>query len=163
MRDDDAELMPLDRKLSVKRVPRLIAAHAQIDVAHGLDRETRQQRIGKAGAVIAILAPGHGEKTGRFGKMRTLIELPVVARAEIDLLQADDVGAELAQHGGDAVRIIAPIDADTAMNVVSGDHEPASTGSSPRGATPATDHRLTSKLAIAGWESLVAMLLHLPA
>ena len=42
MRHDDAELVAVDHELGVKRMARLIAADAQIDVAHPLDRETGQ-------------------------------------------------------------------------------------------------------------------------
>jgi len=84
-------------------------------------------------------------------------------------LQADDIGAEFAQHRGDALGVVSSIDADAAMNVVSRDHEPAGARNRPDGATPPTDHRLTSAVAslarssnrigIAGSESSAAMLL----
>ena len=49
--------------------------------------------------------------------------LAVAAFALQDLLQADDVGVELAQHGGDPRRIVAAVDADAGVDVVGRDDE----------------------------------------
>src|SRR5204863_3161775 len=48
-----------------------------------------------------------------------------LAGADVHLLQPDDVGVDLAQHGRDAGRVAPPVAADAGVDVVRGDAQPA--------------------------------------
>ncbi len=140
MGDDDAQGAAVDGKLDIDGAARLIAGDAEIDMADGAHGKACQQRIAEAAAVVAAMRARHDGKAGGIGEIAALIELPGAPAAGIDLLQADDVGAELAQHRGGAVGGVAAVDSDAAVNVVGGDDESAPIGLAPCPTTPASDH-----------------------
>jgi hypothetical protein len=128
MRRDDAEHAVARRELGVDRAARLAAGDSGIDVADRENRKPRQDGVAEAAAAIGAQRARDQAKAGRLGEERLLVEraLPVLPRA--DLLEADDVGAELAQHLGDSRGVVPAVDADAFVHVVGGDDEPAALG-----------------------------------
>ena len=87
---------PGDVDVGVEHGPRLAADHADLDAAHRLDRPARQHRVSVAAAVVDERGPGHGGHPGRLGQILRLVVAVLDVIARIDLLEADDVGVELA-------------------------------------------------------------------
>ncbi len=113
----------VDGEIDVEGAARLAARHAEIDVARREDGKPRQDGVAEAAAAIAAVRSGDDLQSGLLGEKRRLIGQLSAVALSADLLQRDDVGAKLAQYGGDARRIVTAVGADTGVNVVGRDDE----------------------------------------
>ena len=110
-----------DDQIGVERRARLVIRNREVDRAGGGDREAGQDRVGEAPAMLLGPGPEDHPATRRLGEISRLIGVEPGSAADADLLQTGDVGIDFVQHGGDPRRVVAPVDADAAMDVV-GDH-----------------------------------------
>ena len=73
--------------------------------------------------MIGSVRQGDGAQPGLLRQERPLVGQVRAVALGHDLLKADDVGAELAQHRADARRVVAPIGADAGVDIVGGDDQ----------------------------------------
>ncbi len=105
----------------VDRAARFSPGDAEVVTVHVQHRKAREQRV----AVLLPVPDDAQPRHARHAELgRQVVELQrLVARvaAVLHLLQRDDVRADLAQHAGDARRVVAAIGADAPMDVVRDD------------------------------------------
>src|SRR5260221_10267084 len=108
-------------EIDVERAARRVTIDAEVDVAHGQHGKACQDSVAESAALVGPLRQGDRTQPGLLRQKRALVgQIRSVAVCH-DLLQADDIGAELAQHRRDARRIVAPIGPDAGVDVVGRD------------------------------------------
>ena len=118
MSGDDAQHPVANQEIGIDRAARLVARNAQIDCSRAEYRKPRQNCVAETPEPLAKAYAGDDATPGDLAKVSPLIVMPVAPAAGGDLLQAGNVSIDLAQHGGDAAGVVAPIDADAGMYVV---------------------------------------------
>ena len=106
-----------DHQIDVDRTARLVAGNRKIDRARRKRWVPGQDGVGEPPAPLAGGSAEDDLTTGRFAKIGRLVGAQS-AGAGINLLQTDDVGVDLPQHGRYPHRIVAPVEADAAMDIV---------------------------------------------
>ena len=123
--DQHADRRAVDVEVDVEHGARLAAVDGQVDVPDVQHPPAGQQRV----AVVAVGAQqgraGDRVQAERGGEVLHLHRLAGLARAGVHLLQADDVGVDLAQDRRDAGRIAPAVAAHAFVDVVRGDAQPA--------------------------------------
>src|SRR5690242_7350131 len=101
---------------------RLARGKTDIVEADPLDRLAGEQRVAEISTTGAQADAGRIVMPRRRCEKRPLIDIAGDAMLRVDLLQADNVGIELADNLGDALRIKTSVHAATRMDVVSCDN-----------------------------------------
>jgi hypothetical protein len=120
---EDVQRGVVDAQVHAQAAARLTPPAGEIAAQRAEHGQARQHRvaIGPCRAVGPGL-PHHHRHAEARGQIVRLVGVRDAVLAD-HLLQADHVGLDLGDHGGDAVEITAAIEADTAMDVVAGDDE----------------------------------------
>ena len=122
--DDHAHGDAVDVEVDVQRGARLASIDGQIDVPDVQHRAAGQERV----AVVTVGAeqgrPGDRVMAQRRREVLHLHGRAGLAGAGVDLLQTDDVGVDLPQHGRDTGRVALAVGADAGMDVVRHDPQP---------------------------------------
>ena len=119
---DDVKRCPVDAQMRADRPARL--EPGQFDRFGRGDLDSAAHEDG-----VAVPANAGCPRAQRSGAPAVLLErlsrndrFPE-AEAAIDFLQGDDIGADLAQHGEDALGVAAAVDTDSLVDVVAGECE----------------------------------------
>ena len=112
-----------DQNIGIDRAARLVAGDGKINRARREHRKAGQNRVAESPAMSADAGTGDDLATRGLAEISPLVRIVIDASAGVYLLQASDVCGDLAQHGTDAARIVAPVNADAGMNVVGDDSD----------------------------------------
>src|SRR6516162_3533856 len=118
MRRNDAQSAIAKLHVGVDRTTRLVISYAQIERAGRKHRKPGEYRIAEPPAMIVHAGAENHAAAGCFTQISPLIGRSSDARAGIHLLQACNVGIDLAQDRDYSVGIVASVDTDAGMNVV---------------------------------------------
>ncbi len=103
--------------------PRLASVEGEIEAMHLDDRMTRQQGVPEAPGGDLARRPEGAFVPVQRDELDGLPGLDRDARGVGELLQRHDVRVQFADDGGDAIRIVTPVGADTGVDVVGGDSQ----------------------------------------
>src|SRR5271169_3158019 len=121
MRRDDTQRPIAEQEVGVYRAAGFPAADSKIDRARGQHRETGENGVAEAPALVTGAGSEDDPTPGRLTQISPLIGMPPGAASGIDFLKAGDVRVDFTQHSSDSPGVIAPVDSDAGMNVVGHD------------------------------------------
>src|SRR6185437_8150777 len=102
---DDPQPMPVGDDHGIDRAARLAGGKTDVVEPNPLDRLAGEQRIAEISTMCAQADAGRVVMPGRLREKRPLIDIACDAVLGVDLLQSDNIGIELADNLGDALRI----------------------------------------------------------
>jgi hypothetical protein len=121
MRRNDAQHPIAEQEIGVYCAAGLPAPDSEIDRAGVQNRKTGENGVPETPALVTDAGSEDDPTPGRLTEISPLIGVPPGAASGINFLQAGDVGVDFVQHSGDSARVIAPVDANAGMNVISYD------------------------------------------
>jgi hypothetical protein len=119
--DHDAATESVHFQVGVDGAARLAASDAEIHQSDTIGRAPAEQRVAASRSRVARKRPGDRVQAARARELSQLIRYSGGARR--DLLEPDEVRAEFTDDRTDPLDILAPVDADAAMDVVGGDDQ----------------------------------------
>jgi hypothetical protein len=109
-----------DGEIHAQRAARLAEAAAEVAAGGGQDAQPREDGVAVRAAAVRARLAHHHRHAEPLRQVRRLVGVGAPVGPN-HLLQTDDVGIRLRDHGGDAVEIAASIETDAAVDVVADD------------------------------------------
>src|SRR5678809_713231 len=119
MSGDQLENMSIAVHIDIDGPTRFILQHRQIDESHSEGVTSEQQSI----SVLSRLAKQGRARDGMQISFvcQPLHQLKASMFPGIHFLECDDIGVKLSDHAEDSFRVIAPVSADTGMDIICGE------------------------------------------
>ena len=114
MGSDDSQEESVAIQRRVDRVARLPAMHTKIDSAARNHRQPREKSISELTEFCSKRGCCDGRRVRRA--LKNIQHVFIAPR--LQFLQRDDIGIQLGDDAGDALRIVSSITTDAAMNVI---------------------------------------------
>lgn len=125
MRHDNPPSFPTHLDVCIDGAARLSPGWSERQQPDPFKVHSRQQHISVMAMTVAHVRTSHTSIFRRMGQQLELRAFIEVIMLPIDLLKANDIGVDFADHSGNAANIPPPVTADGAMNIVCGDAQPA--------------------------------------